>query len=84
VFQAIAARGKVTAADMYTVFNMGIGLCVVVPEAGVGPVIAAAGKQGKKAQRIGTVTGDAGKVRIVKNPLTGTDLEGEGRFLREV
>ena len=84
VFQAIAARGKVSAADMYTVFNMGVGLCIVVPEAGVSAVIAAAGRHSKKAQRIGSVTADAGKVRIVKNPLTGTDLAGEGRFLAEV
>jgi phosphoribosylformylglycinamidine cyclo-ligase len=84
VFHAIAKRGQVAAADMYTVFNMGVGLCVVVPEAGVAAVIAAANKHGKTAQRIGSVTGDAGKVRIARNPLTGTDLEGEGRFLRDI
>ncbi|MSP20955.1 MAG: phosphoribosylformylglycinamidine cyclo-ligase [Alphaproteobacteria bacterium] len=83
VFQAIAARGAVPAADMYTVFNMGVGLCVVVAEADVARVVEIARQHGKKAARIGSATNEPGVVRIPHNAVSGTDLAGEGRFFRQ-
>jgi len=82
IFRAIAGRGDVTAADMYAVYNMGVGMCAIVVEAGVDSVIAAAAREGKEAWRIGTVTSDAGVVRIVENPLTGVDLVSSGKQFR--
>lgn len=82
VFSTIAARGPVDAVDMYSVFNMGIGLCVVVGAADADQVLAIAAKHGKKAARIGSVTAESGLVRIPKNAVSGTDLVGEGRFFR--
>ncbi len=82
VFQALAKRGSVPAIDMYSVFNMGIGLCVVVGAADADKVIAIAAKHGKKASRIGSVTADSGQVHIPRNAVDGRDLVGEGRFFR--
>lgn len=82
LFRAIAARGKVPATDMYSVFNMGIGLCVVCSVPDVAKVVAIAARHGKKAARIGTVTAEAGIVRVPKNAISGQDLVGEGRFFR--
>ena len=81
LFRVIAERGKVSAADMYTVFNMGIGLAVIAAPDDVDDVIAIAGEHGKIASRIGTVTADAGTVVVTNNPLDGTSLKGNGRAL---
>ena len=83
IFHAIASRGEVAAAEMHTVFNLGIGLCVVAAPEHAGQVIEIARKHGKKATRIGSVTAESGVVRVANNPLTGTDLLGEGRFFRD-
>ena len=82
IFRAIAGRGDVAAADMYAVYNMGVGMCAIVAEVGVDSVIAAAAREGKEAWRIGTVTSDADVVRIVENPLTGVDLVSNGKQFR--
>ena len=79
IFRALHERGGVSADDMYAVYNMGVGMCAVVAEAGADAVIAAAAAEGKAAWRIGTVTADAGRVAIAANPLTGTDLIGAGK-----
>ena len=82
LFRAIAARGSVPAQDMYTVFNMGVGLCVVCASQDVHAVVAIAKKHGKKAARIGSVTAETGVVRIPNNAMSGQDLVGAGRFFR--
>ncbi|MAG57161.1 MAG: phosphoribosylformylglycinamidine cyclo-ligase [Planctomycetes bacterium] len=73
VFQTIQSRGHITTAEMYTVFNMGIGLCAILPDDHADRVIATAEKHGYAARRLGTVTGDAGVVRIPQHGLTSRD-----------
>ena len=46
VFSVIAEKGGLRPAEMYTVFNMGIGLCVMVPEGHARAVIDAAKRHG--------------------------------------
>ena len=37
--EAIMATGRVTPEDAWSTFNMGLGMCIVVPETSVGPVL---------------------------------------------
>ena len=78
VFRALAGRGRVPAAEMYTVFNMGIGMCAVVGAEDANVALQIARSDGKDAQRIGTVVADRpGVVRVQGNPLDGRDLIGD-------
>lgn len=83
VFQVIAEKGGIAPAEMYTVFNMGIGLCVVVPEEAAEAVLDAAKRHGFPARRLGHVTPEAGVVRIPQWNLVGTGAKGTGGSLRE-
>ena len=83
VFSVIAERGGLRPAEMYTVFNMGIGLCVMVPEPHAATVIDAAKRHGFPARRLGHVTSEAGIVRIPQWNLVGTGAKGSGGSLRE-
>ena len=49
---------------MWDVFNMGCGLCVVVPEAEADAAAALLARRHPGSARIGTVTADDGVVRI--------------------
>ena len=60
VFSVIAEKGGLRPAEMYTVFNMGIGLCVMVPESHAATVIDAAKRHGFAARRLGDVTSEIG------------------------
>jgi phosphoribosylformylglycinamidine cyclo-ligase len=64
VFDLVAKRGQVSAAEMWEVFNMGCGLVAVVPEAQADEAAAllAAGHPG--ARRIGTATDRTGTVEV--------------------
>lgn len=64
IFRLIEARGGVSKAEMYTVFNMGIGLCVILPQSSAGRVVELARKHGHGARVLGRVTGDAGRVEL--------------------
>jgi phosphoribosylformylglycinamidine cyclo-ligase len=75
VFRLIAEKGKVDAAEMYTVFNMGIGLCAVLPENHADDVIATAKRHGFSARKLGHVTNEAGVVRIPQHGLVGRDKQ---------
>ena len=78
VFRALAARGRVSAAEMYTVFNMGIGMCAVVGAEDADMALQIARSGGKDAQRIGTVAADRpGVVHVRGDPLDGRDLIGD-------
>jgi phosphoribosylformylglycinamidine cyclo-ligase len=83
VFSVIAEKGAIGAAEMYTVFNMGIGLCVMLPEAHAATVLEAAKRHGFEARRLGYVTGEAGVVRIPQWNLVGTGAKGTGGKLLE-
>jgi len=73
VFELIRRLGGVEWAEMYGVFNMGIGFVLVVPEADVETVRAIAHKRGTASHVIGRVTDERGTVRIPQRGLVATD-----------
>jgi phosphoribosylaminoimidazole (AIR) synthetase len=74
VFGLIAEAGNVPAATMYATFNMGIGFCIVVPQAQQQAALAALKGAGEHPVRIGWVTGRPGRNVII--PAAG--LTGHG------
>ena len=69
VFQAIQSRGAVALEEMYRVFNMGIGLILVVAAENADRVIARAAELGERAYPIGEMvaqTFDEGVVEYVE------------------
>jgi phosphoribosylformylglycinamidine cyclo-ligase len=80
IFGLIQEAGRIATAEMYRVFNMGIGLVIVVDEADSEAAIACVQSRGYEAQRIGTVTGDSGTVRVGPARLVGGMADGASRF----
>ncbi len=78
IFRLIQERGGVPLAEMYRVFNMGVGFCVVVAPEGVAGVLATAAAHGVPAWHLGHVRAD-GRRRI-ELPTLG--LVGEGGVFR--
>jgi phosphoribosylformylglycinamidine cyclo-ligase len=79
VFDAIAAEGRVGDEEMFRVFNMGVGFCVVVAEASADAAMRVVAGAGGTARRIGRVTGGpVGQVTVPRRGLVGRD----GRFER--
>ena len=73
IFDLIAEAGQVETAEMYRVFNMGLGLCVVVAPADADRVGEIAGRHGAKAHVLGrAVEGPAGTVRLPQKGLMGS------------
>jgi phosphoribosylformylglycinamidine cyclo-ligase len=65
IFEIIERLGSIPEAEMYRVFNMGIGFCVVVPPEAAGQTITILGSDGKAAQQIGHAVADPQKrIRI--------------------
>jgi phosphoribosylformylglycinamidine cyclo-ligase len=62
IFDLIAERGDVGAAEMHEVFNMGCGFCAIVPEDDCETAVALLSGSYPEARRIGTVTASAGVV----------------------
>lgn len=56
IFQLMQDKGAITNRDMFTTFNMGIGLIVVVPADQAEEALKVAAELGEAAYRIGTVT----------------------------
>ena len=71
VFDLIADLGRVSAAEMWEVFNMGCGFCAMVPPQFAGDAISTLGKYTPGAEAIGRVTADAGEVSIPSAGLRG-------------
>ncbi|TCM95816.1 phosphoribosylformylglycinamidine cyclo-ligase [Paenibacillus sp. BK033] len=69
VFQLMQDKGAITNRDMFTTFNMGIGLVVVVPADQADKALQVAAGLGEKAYRIGTVTEGSREVTF-----TGADV----------
>jgi len=65
VFKIIAEEGPVAAAEMYRVFNMGIGMVLVVSENQAGDVINELHGHGENACLIGRVIAGNGKVELI-------------------
>ncbi|PWV95317.1 phosphoribosylformylglycinamidine cyclo-ligase [Paenibacillus cellulosilyticus] len=56
IFNLMQAKGSITNRDMFTTFNMGIGLVVVVPADQADKALSVLAELGEKAYRIGDVT----------------------------
>ncbi|MDQ8733898.1 phosphoribosylformylglycinamidine cyclo-ligase [Paenibacillus sp. LHD-38] len=69
IFDLMQNKGSITNRDMFTTFNMGIGLVVVVPADQANEALRIANELGEQAYRIGTVTEGS---RIVT--FTGADV----------
>jgi len=59
IFRLIQERGRVSAAEMYRVFNMGIGFCVVAPPVATAEVCNIARQHGVEAYDLGYAVADA-------------------------
>ena len=64
IFQLIRQTGEVPEQELYQVFNMGIGMVVVVHPEHADEVQRFIGRRGKKAWIIGEITRGTGKVRL--------------------
>ncbi|MGO4541930.1 phosphoribosylformylglycinamidine cyclo-ligase [Paenibacillus sp. 2TAB19] len=69
IFGLMQEKGNITNRDMFTTFNMGVGLIVVVPADQAETALRVAAELGEEAYRIGTVTEGS---RIVT--FTGADV----------
>ncbi|GFN33282.1 phosphoribosylformylglycinamidine cyclo-ligase [Paenibacillus xylaniclasticus] len=56
IFKLMQDKGSITNRDMFTTFNMGIGLVVIVPADQADKALSVLAEQGEKAYRIGDVT----------------------------
>ena len=65
LFQILAEQGGVPEAELYQVFNMGIGMTIIVPEASEGAVMKFIRGAGHEAWTIGQVTKGTGIVEMV-------------------
>jgi len=82
IFSLIRERGDVSYAEMFRVYNMGVGFCVVVPPGEVDSVFSIMRAHHRKAFRMGYVVADAQRrVSIVPHKLTGSGHEK--RFAEE-
>ena len=64
VFALVARLGGVSDAEMWDVFNMGCGFVAIVPDERAGDAAAILGAHHAGAARIGTVTGEPGRVKL--------------------
>ena len=77
IFTVLQQLGGIEDAEMYRVFNMGIGFCVIVPAQHEARALAILGAHGKACQRIGTVVDDADeRVWIEQAGLVGRARQG--------
>ena len=72
IFSIIQRLGQVPASEMYEVYNMGIGFCVVVADGDADETLSILRGHGRQAHRIGHAVADPEKrVRLVKQNLVG-------------
>jgi len=64
IFTFLQAKGPVEEAEMYNVFNMGIGFVLIVAEEFAGSIAKKLSHYGEKVYTIGRVTGGTGKVLL--------------------
>src|SRR3954471_916937 len=76
IFDLIADGAGVPATEMYEVFNMGCGFCVVVPASQADAAVALLAERHRGAAVIGSVTDSAGVVELATVGLTGRDGAG--------
>ncbi|HHZ82712.1 MAG TPA: hypothetical protein EYN60_01615 [Nitrospirales bacterium] len=75
IFELIERLGDIERAEMRTVFNMGIGFCIIVEQNDVDRVLSIVRSHGKRAMKIGFVIPDEHR-RVFITPY---DLVGEGK-----
>lgn len=81
IFKLIQERGQVAMAEMFRVFNMGVGMVVITPESQLDEALRSLESSGHRAGRIGTVTSEANVVRIPQHGLAGGhNDEGDSAF----
>jgi phosphoribosylformylglycinamidine cyclo-ligase len=63
IFELVQERGAVSEAEMYDVFNMGCGFCVVVPASDEEAALELLKAHYPEGKRIGFATGDSGSIK---------------------
>jgi phosphoribosylformylglycinamidine cyclo-ligase len=76
VFRLIAERGEVDEPELWEVFNMGCGFCVVVPEPHARAAVELLAKHHAGTAVIGTITDQGGLVELPRAGLAGRRGEG--------
>lgn len=79
IFSLIQESGNLADEDMFFIFNMGIGFCVIVPEAFVGQTIGLIKDQGKVAYPIGFISAPDKQRRV---RITQHNLISQGKSFR--
>jgi phosphoribosylformylglycinamidine cyclo-ligase len=69
IFKLIQNDGHIAAKEMYKTFNMGIGLCMVVPKTSCDRIISIFEKHNMKCRRVGIVDrkGDGEVIAKINN-----------------
>jgi phosphoribosylformylglycinamidine cyclo-ligase len=80
IFRLIQDGGGIEDAEMFRVFNMGVGFVVAVSKANLTTVLGKIEATGYRATHIGTVTDDAGRVTIEPVSLVGEIVDGDSEF----
>jgi phosphoribosylformylglycinamidine cyclo-ligase len=74
IFALLERLGRVSAAEMHRVYNMGIGFCLVLPESGVDAALRIAAEHGVAAHRLGLTLRDPERtVHLRRTGLVGRD-----------
>jgi phosphoribosylformylglycinamidine cyclo-ligase len=68
IFNLIKERGGVPIEEMYRVFNMGVGFCLIVPESDVAPALSIARDHGVEGWPIGRTLEDADRTVTLTAP----------------
>jgi phosphoribosylformylglycinamidine cyclo-ligase len=72
IFSIVQRLGQVDDAEMFSVYNMGIGFCAIVAPADADAALAILGSHGRRAHRIGYAVADtARRVRLTQQNLLG-------------
>jgi phosphoribosylformylglycinamidine cyclo-ligase len=79
IFRLIQTYGGVSSAEMYQVYNMGIGFCVLVRDQDRDPVLSILKRHGRRARVIGRIIADDSKGVYLPHQR----LVGHGKSFRE-
>ena len=72
IFALIQRQGGISSAEMFEVYNMGVGFCIVVPETDVAVTLAILTRHGRQARVIGHAVADPSRaVRLPQHQLVG-------------
>lgn len=74
IFKLIKEAGDIESPEMFATFNMGIGACIIVPQANASDVVSSLEETGETVYRLGRVTDDSDQTVV----LTQERLIGKG------